>query len=276
MTTSYSLEEILEKQCEKLRDLETATIFIKSKDAIKEEFLKMHIAILQLCNGIEDIRQKLDKMRMHNNQCRELLKLIEVLNKRIVHMEKNIPSQLINDDHKTENSLPLSIMSEKKLIRQTTTIINTNAEKQETPMKDCKKILFNEPEPCPMIPLISENEFSKVPKYIIGRQSLETMNNFIDTINQVLKVKYTFLSLGKAHARKQGDLNLYLHYKKQELDICNDSEYMYFFTSEDYEKQVKSKLNKVKLNLISVLRHCKRLREHRIKDDLRYVILTKK
>lgn len=54
------------------------------------------------------------------------------------------------------------------------------------------------------------------------------------------------------------------------------SEYIYFFTGEDYEKQMKSKLNKIKLNLITVLRHCKRLREHRIKNDLRYVILTKK
>lgn len=31
MSTSYTLEEILEKQCEKLQDLEIATIFVKSK-----------------------------------------------------------------------------------------------------------------------------------------------------------------------------------------------------------------------------------------------------
>lgn len=57
MTTS--LEDILEKQCEKLEDLKTATIFIKSKNAIKEEFLKMRIVLSQMCNGIEQIRKKI-------------------------------------------------------------------------------------------------------------------------------------------------------------------------------------------------------------------------
>ncbi|XP_043786162.1 spindle and kinetochore-associated protein 1-like [Apis laboriosa] len=275
MTTS--LEDILEKQCEKLQDLKTATIFIKSKNAIKEEFLKMRIVLSQMYNGIEQIRKKLVDMKKQNNQCRELLSFIETLDKRIIHMEKNIPHELIRDYNKIENSLSMKTMCKKEFIQKSPIIIrNKNVEKEKTPMKDCKKILFNELEVCPMISLISEDEFNKVPKYIIGRQSLETVNDFINTINHILKTKYTFLSLGKAHARKQGDLNLYLHYKKQELDLCNDSEYIYFFTGEDYEKQMKSKLNKIKLNLITVLRHCKRLREHRIKNDLRYVILTKK
>lgn len=94
-------------------------------------------------------------------------------------------------------------------------------EKQEV-VKDCKRTLFNEPEVCPTILFITAEEFNKVPKYIIGRQtvnSLETINNFISAINQTLIAKYTFLSLGKAAAQKKGEINLYLHYKKQEFDI---------------------------------------------------------
>ena len=136
-------------------------------------------------------------------------------------MERNVPSELIRDYHKTSlvSNVPLELMQESHAL-----IGEDRTEKRgETPMRDCKKVLFNEPEVCPAIPLIDEDEFSKIPKYIIGRQSLETVNNFINIINQILRAKYTFLALGKAHARKQGELNLYLHFKKEEMDICNDN-----------------------------------------------------
>ncbi|CAL7942228.1 unnamed protein product [Xylocopa violacea] len=266
MTTPNSLEEILEKQSENLRLLETATICIKSKRTMKEEFLKMRSVLSQMFNGIESMRQWLDEAREQNNQCRELLSLFETLDERITYMEKNIPLELIRDYNNVEinNAVPSPIDSKIETVTQSV-----------TPMVDCKKVLFNEPEVCCTISLINEDEFIKIPKYIIGRQSLENVNNLINTINQVLKTKYTFLSLGKANARKQGNLSLYLHYRKQEMDICNDHEYVYFFTAEDYEKQTKSKLTKIKLNLMTVLRHCKRLREYRVKNDIRYVICNK-
>lgn len=133
-------------------------------------------------------------------------------------MENNVPQELIRDYQSKVNISSNSLRNES--VRNSGTNIETNTETPDTPKRDCKKILFNEPEVYPIIPLITSDEFSKIPKYIIGRQTLATVNNLLDSINQILKAKYTFLSLGKAHARKQGDLNLYLHYKKQDLDIC--------------------------------------------------------
>lgn len=256
----------MEEQCEKLRNLETATLFVKGRNVVKEDILKMDSAVSQICNGIKTMRQKLDEMKEQNNQCRQLLSLMVALDQEFVHMEKNVPTELIRDYKKSEDSVWVNTISDESI----------NGDTYETPAKDCKKKLFNEPDVCPVLSYIDGNEFNTIPKYIIGRQSLETVNNLINTINQILKAKYTFLSLGKAHARRQGDLNLYLHYKKQDMDIDMGNEYVYFFTAEDYEKHTQSKLDKIKLNLITVLRHCKRLREYRIKNDIRYVILTKK
>lgn len=90
-------------------------------------------------------------------------------------------------------------------------------------VKDCKRTLFNEPEVCPTIPFITVEEFNKVPEYIIGRQSLETINNLVNAINQTLIAKYTILSLGKAAAQKKGKINLYLQYKKQECDVRDEN-----------------------------------------------------
>ncbi|EZA60153.1 Spindle and kinetochore-associated protein [Ooceraea biroi] len=147
--------------------------------------------------------------------------------------------------------------------------VYSNTEKRET-IKDCKRTLFNEPnnQICHTIPLITVEEFNKLPKYIIGRQTLDTINSLISAINQMLIAKYTILSLGKAAAQKKGEINLYLQYKKQELCVQEKNEYLYFFTAEDYYAQTKTKLDKTKLNLITALRHCKRLREYKIKNVL--------
>ncbi|XP_043262212.1 spindle and kinetochore-associated protein 1-like [Colletes gigas] len=266
MATFQSFEVILERQCDKLRDLQTATILIKNKDVVKNELVHMRAKILHMSDGIKAVRKTLNDMREQNNHCQELLSLINNLHEKNIHMEENVPSTLISN---------YQMDSLKHVHKEDFLRVPNNRELFKSPIIDCKKILFNEPEVYPIIPLITKDEFGTIPKYIIGRQSLDSINSLIDAINQVLKRKYTLLSLGKANARKQGDLSLYLHYKKQELDICSKNEYVYFFTKEDYEEQTKCKLNKIKLNLLTVLRHCKRLREHRIKNDLRYVVLPK-
>ncbi|XP_076636557.1 SKA complex subunit 1 isoform X3 [Colletes latitarsis] len=225
------------------------------------------IIIVEIIETIEAVVESfiLEQYKPIYEGQKELLSLINNLHEKNIHMEQNVPSTLISD---YQMDSPKHVYKEDFLRIQ-------NRELSKSPIMDCKKILFNEPEVYPIIPLITQNEFGTIPKYIIGRQSLDSINSLIDAINQVLKRKYMLLSLGKAHARKQGDLSLYLRYKKEELDICSKNEYVYFFTKEDYEDQMKSKLSKIKLNLLTVLRHCKRLREHRIKNDLRYVVLTK-
>lgn len=152
--------------------------------------------------------------------------LVEALDKKILHQEKNVPPELIQGYQNATVSpdmLECTVNSKHQLTAQVPSSIRSNKviEKQEM-VKDCKRTLFNEPEICPTIPFITAEEFNKIPKYIIGRQTVNTLdiiNNFISAINQTLIAKYTILSLGKAAAQKKGEINLYLHYKKQEFDI---------------------------------------------------------
>lgn len=167
------------------------------------------------------------------------MSLIEALNKRIVHQENNVPPELIqgylNAEKQTYTSCELSsnvlecTNQLAKLKTPTGACNNIYIDKQA--VKDCKRILFSEPEvqqPCPTIPFITTEEFNKVPKYIIGRQSLETINSLVNAINQTLIAKYSILSLGKIAAQKKGEINLYLHYKKQEIDTKDESGKFFF------------------------------------------------
>lgn len=152
--------------------------------------------------------------------------LVEALDKKILHQDKNVPPELIQGYQNATISpkmLEYTVNAKQPLTAQmpSSTRSNKVIEKQEM-VKDCKRTLFNEPEVCPTIAFITTEEFNKIPKYIIGRQTINTLdiiNNFISAINQTLIAKYTILSLGKAAAQKKGEINLYLHYKKQEFDV---------------------------------------------------------
>ncbi|KAL6264568.1 hypothetical protein P5V15_004670 [Pogonomyrmex californicus] len=273
-----NLEEIIDNQVKRLQELDEATLLIKGKQNIKDELQRMHEEMLQLSYSVEKMKKLLKRMNEQNFHLKETLVLIETLDKRILHQEENVPPELIQSYQNSIILIPNTSESTVNSIHQLTTqsissnIHNTSKIEKQDVMKDCKRTLFNEPEVCPTIPFITTEEFNKVPKYIIGRQTLDTINNLIGAINQTLIAKYTILSLGKVAAQKKGEINLYLHYKKQEFDIREENGYLYFFTAEDYYRQTKTKIDKTKLNLITALRHCKRLRECRIKNELRYII----
>lgn len=90
MATYSSLDETLERQCEKLRVLEAATTLIKGttlfvplkytsawlkfsiagKDAVREELIKMRADVSEMSHGVEEMRTALEKMKQQNDQCR--------------------------------------------------------------------------------------------------------------------------------------------------------------------------------------------------------------
>ncbi|XP_070160348.1 SKA complex subunit 1 isoform X2 [Polyergus mexicanus] len=280
-----NLEEVIDKQYKRVHQLNAATTLIKSKHNIKDELQEIHNKVLQVSYGIDNMRTILEKMKEQNTHSRKLLSLIESLNKRILHQEENVPLELIQSYQNADKqkciqtqitSTAKSAMNSHKLMGQQLSANKISANEIsaiydsdiiEKEIINCKRTLFNESEVCPTILFISPEEFNKVPKYIIGRQTLETINNLISDINNTLITKYTILSLGKTAAQKRGEINLYLQYKKQEYNIKEEK-------AEDYYRQTKKKIDKTKLNLITALRHCKRLRECRTKNELRYVIIN--
>lgn len=159
-----------------------------------------------------------------------MILLYQHLNEKILDMYKNVPEKLLTEyanNNKIESIQSIPDACSVAIFSHTPNV-NENKEKnvdlknmvdvQGSAIKDCKKALFNEPE-YPKICLIKEEEFDQLPKYMIGRQSLQMINGLINSINMVLKAKYSLLFAGKVVARKKGDLDLYLYYKKQDI-IC--------------------------------------------------------
>ncbi|XP_020285807.1 spindle and kinetochore-associated protein 1-like [Pseudomyrmex gracilis] len=276
------LEKILDGQLQKMTSLKKTTLLLQCKHEIKDDLQELHTVVCQVSKDVEDMRNILTRIKEQNAHLKKLSSLLETLDRKIVHRTQNIPINLIQDyqsvkkKEKSFNLLSPNILeySLNSIELSTQSKTSGSVRLKNSEIENCKRVLSYEPDICLTIPLITAEEFSKIPKYMIGRQTLETINGLINGINQTLIAKYTILLSGKVAAQKKGEINLYLQYKKQEYEMKGENGYLYFFTAEDYYRKTKTKLDKTKLNLITALRHCKRLRDCRIKNESRYVITS--
>ena len=159
--------------------------------------------------------------------------ILTKLNERILYMTENIPPSFIQDTKQPEshrevspyirNGSGQSTMDNGTIINQNQIVRRIAGLGIDTPlqhsMEHCKKTLFKSAEDSYTLDPITEEEFIKIPKYMIGRQSLATVNELVTVINQILHAKYSLLEMGKAGARKKGKLDLYLSMKREEVAV---------------------------------------------------------
>ncbi|XP_034945150.1 spindle and kinetochore-associated protein 1-like [Chelonus insularis] len=293
-----TLDDIMKDQLKTANELDVATTFFLNKDIVKESLIAATKDVHSIKSGLCDMKKYLERMKKQNEICQELISCYNSFNTKIKYLENNIPQSLIQalqkpnnqTEEKKESKPPLKKIKPNGTTPATIQSVNSqqrteglnsindiNASELFSDVQDCRKTLFKEEtEDSYFIEPLSETEFSKIPKYMIGRQNITNVNDFISTINNVLKAKYSILALGKIGARKKGELELYLQFKKEETDVYpnSGSEKKYFFTAEDYYRETKLKLDKIKLNLLTVLRHSKRIQELRNGKAVKYEVIT--
>ncbi|XP_014219839.1 spindle and kinetochore-associated protein 1-like [Copidosoma floridanum] len=278
MSAYQSLENVLLVQTQKLQDLETATDIVRNKNAIHEELLNAYSEVVCVSKGIQDLKEEIKLMKLENDGCEKLSIALKKLERQIQHMGENIPAKIkeyVNSELPVKTkSLPKS--KEKFQVSPTKTVERnlsaTNGNHSITNMKNCKKVLFNEPD-VPQIRSITQEEFVKIPKYIITRQTLEALNSLVSSINQIIKSKYLLLAMGKS-GKKKAEVDLFVQHKMEQDSLGADKEKSYFFTAADYERTFKTKLDKSKLNLLVALRHCKKLEETRRGKTIFYSLVV--
>lgn len=137
-------------------------------------------------------------------------------------MSDNIPPKIMEYVH---SELPVETFSDNNNLHNINNTIssddNINKNNTVNSMKNCKKTLFVEPD-IPSVAPIAREEFSKIPKYIIGRYTLETVNGLVSSVNTIIKNKYTLVNLGKNGAKKKGELDLFLQFSKEQLSLGPD------------------------------------------------------
>jgi len=120
----------------------------------------------------------------------------------------------------------------------------------------------------PKLAYLTVEEFDEIPKYIKGRVSYDQANNAIDEIHKVITAKYKILRLPRS-AMGEPVMKKYKAFKEAETP---DTEGEYFFIDEDLKAYSQLKMDSTGRAILTMLRHCGRLREVRGNKLLRYVL----
>ncbi|XP_027060114.1 spindle and kinetochore-associated protein 1-like [Pocillopora damicornis] len=120
----------------------------------------------------------------------------------------------------------------------------------------------------PKLAYLTVEEFDQIPKYIKGRTSYDQVNNAIDEIHKVITAKYKILRLPRS-AMGEPVMKKYKAFKEAEIP---DIEGEYFFIDDDLKTYSQMKMDSTGRAILTMLRHCGRLREVRGKKLLRYVL----
>lgn len=158
--------------------------------------------------------------------------MLTTMRDKIDHMTENIPQGVIEaymllQSPAVEEEAP-KVESTSTFETATGTAVSNVDLPEEVVHSDCKKNLFGVEQD--YVKAITPAEFAKIPKYMIGRQTLDNLNHLVELINQILNAKYGVLALGKNGAKKKGQLDLYLEHRKQQTNLVNgDGKIIIFF-----------------------------------------------
>merc|ERR1712002_230597 len=173
------------------------------------------------------------------------------LNKNLKHCQDNIPD-FIPQQNNTNKSV-------------------SNSQNIQVVMSNTSNIPKNNRNPKKSIPVISYlqmEEFQSIPKYQKGRITYAMINHFVDEINKVITAKYSLLTIPKKDLT-QNVRDKILMYKNQHN---KETKGLHFIVDNDIKEHSKLKVDKQLMNMMSILRCCKRIREIRGDGITRYVI----
>ncbi|XP_048358828.1 spindle and kinetochore-associated protein 1 isoform X1 [Sphaerodactylus townsendi] len=182
----------------------------------------------------------------------ELQELIERDYKEAEHLEANMPFHLPNAGLA---SAAAGLPAEKEA--------QGKAAEPGRPKKPGKEV-----KPVKEIPFLTVEEFDSVPAYMRGRLTYSQVNAVIQEINKAVASKYKIV---RQSTKSMSSVvrNLYIRFQEQET---KDTKGEFFIVEADIEEFTQLKADKRFHSILTILRHCQRVREIRGSRLVRYAV----
>ncbi|XP_053787794.1 spindle and kinetochore-associated protein 1 [Vidua chalybeata] len=146
------------------------------------------------------------------------------------------------------------------------TVIHKDQTKAEEPKSEKKPA--KEKKPIKEAALITTEEFESVPLYMKGRITYDQINAVVQEINKAVVGKYRILYQPLKSLNSQLR-SLYHRFIEEET---KDTKGVFFIVEDDIKEFTQLKLDKRFQSILSILRHCQRVREIRGSGLIRYAI----
>lgn len=209
-----------------------------------------------------EIESSLSSFQAHLEKEKKLLEQGEVtqdvakkFKERLEHITSNLPSHLPGVEK----------ISQRVVLKEE---VATENVKKPRKTRRAKDLSSEDGFEFPKLAYLTVEEFEQIPKYIKGRTSYDQVNNAIDEIHKVITAKYKILRLPRS-AMGEPVMKKYKAFKEAEIP---DIEGEYFFIDDDLKTYSQMKMDSTGRTILTMLRHCGRLREVRGKKLLRYVL----
>ncbi|XP_074389128.1 SKA complex subunit 1 [Zonotrichia albicollis] len=234
------------KKCLLLRDIGEDDFYKPMLRKIQNEVVLVH----DLLNKMENEVKQQEKLK---DSLKEMQKAAERDQKEAQHLLENIPRYLPKPQ--SCNTVPAV-----KHNGETEAVEPITEKKEKKPAKEKK--------PIKEAPLITMEEFESVPGYLKGRITYDQINAVVQEINKAVVGKYKIL-YQPLKSMSAPVRNLYHRFIEEET---RDTKGSFFIVEDDIKMFTHLKLDKKFHSILSILRHCQRVREIRGSGLIRYVI----
>ncbi|GIY16170.1 spindle and kinetochore-associated protein 1 [Caerostris darwini] len=241
----------LDKEFSKKISLVRDALQLKNMDVnVANEFQSLRNDIKNIKEQFKELRSLIKCGEQNTIELQKLLKKVEGINKTVDHMEENFPAVL-------KSNVPAPQKE-------------TNEISKEAPPGNLPVAANSNSKSIKKLQLVAIPEFENVPKYMKGRIKYEEINAFVEKFNAALEEKYKLLSMPRK-GMKPPQLKTWQKIKAQENP---ESKGLFFCTVEDLKDFGRIKLDKASLNILTILRHCGKMKEIRGPGHLiRYTVM---
>ncbi|XP_005424257.2 spindle and kinetochore-associated protein 1 isoform X2 [Geospiza fortis] len=231
------------KKCLLLRD-------IGKDDPRKPVLRKIQNDVILVHDLLNKMENEVKQQEKQKDSLKEMQKAAEREQKEAQHLLEHIPRYL----PKPQSCNTVPTVKHKGQTKS----VEPNTEKK--PAKE-KKVIKE-------AALITTEEFASVPAYLKGRITYDQINAVVQEINKAVLGKYKIL-YQPLKSMSAPVRNLYHRFIEEET---KDTKGLFFIVEDDIKEFTHLKLDKRFHSILSILRHCHRLREIRGLGLIRYVI----
>ncbi|NXR65715.1 SKA1 protein, partial [Rhadina sibilatrix] len=211
---------------------------------IQNEVIHVH----DLLNKMETEIKQQEKLK---DLLKEIQKAAEKKQKEAQHLFEHIPPYLPKP---TQSCITVPAVKQEGQAKA------AEPKRAKKPAKDAKVIKE--------AALITTEEFESVPMYLKGRITYDQINAVVQQLNKAVVEKYKIL-YQPLKSMSAPVRNLYHRFMEEET---KDTKGVFFIVEADIKEFTQLKLDKRFHSILSILRHCQRVREVRSSGLIRYVI----
>ncbi|XP_065211793.1 spindle and kinetochore-associated protein 1-like [Planococcus citri] len=243
-------------------------------DEIEDKCMDLFTNLGAVKESMDALRNVFAKIKEQHQISLEKISELENLQKRSCYIRNNCP-KVLNSTHVENNKTFCSSINDTATTQNTISPIPSSWSHLETPVAKSNSSSDKTKQEiqsvkCRSIAHVTEEEFDSVPKYMKGRLNVGALNKLIDCFNTVFKKKYDTVRQAKKTVKSK-DMEYYCDWKREEN---TEPKGTFFITGKDLTTFGDTKLDKGMLNMITILRHLKRVKESRqVNGPVHYVLL---